>query len=80
MPVTVLFFNERAVGVTLPNFVILEITATEQGVRGDTSGNVTKPSTVETGATINVPLFINKGDFIRIDTRTHEYVERVNKK
>jgi elongation factor P len=80
LPVTVMFFNERAVGVTMPNFVILEVTGTEQGVRGDTSGNVNKPATVETGAEIGVPLFINKGDFIRIDTRTHEYVERVNKK
>jgi elongation factor P len=80
LPVTVMFFNERAVGVTMPNFVILEVTGTEQGVRGDTSGNVNKPATVETGAQIGVPLFINKGDFIRIDTRTHEYVERVNKK
>jgi elongation factor P len=79
MPVTVLFFNERAVDVTLPTFVFLEVTASEPGVRGDTSGNVTKPATVETGATVNVPLFIRIGDTIKIDTRTHEYVERVNK-
>lgn len=79
MPVTVLFFNERAVDVTLPTFVFLEVTASEPGVRGDTSGNVQKPATVETGATVNVPLFIRVGDTIKIDTRTHEYVERVNK-
>ena len=80
MPCTVLFFNERPVDVTLPTFVFLEITASEPGVRGDTSGNVTKQATVETGATIAVPLFINIGDTVKIDTRTIEYVERVNKK
>ena len=77
--VEVLFFNERPVDVTLPTFVFLEVTASEPGVRGDTSGNVTKPATVETGATIAVPLFINVGDMVKIDTRTVEYVERVNK-
>src|SRR5262245_1478514 len=58
LPCTVLFFNERPVDVTLPTFIILEVTASEPGVRGDTSGNVTKPATVETGAEIAVPLFI----------------------
>ena len=76
----VLFFNERPVDVQLPTFVYLEITASEPGVRGDTSGNVQKSATTETGATIQVPLFINVGDTVRIDTRTIEYVERVNKK
>jgi elongation factor P len=79
LPCTVLFFNERPVDVTLPTFVYLEVTASEPGVRGDTSGNVQKPATVETGATVSVPLFIRIGDTIKIDTRTHEYVERVNK-
>ncbi|HWO19919.1 MAG TPA: elongation factor P [Kofleriaceae bacterium] len=78
LPCTVLFFNERPVDVTLPTFVFLEVTASEPGVRGDTSGNVQKPATVETGATVSVPLFIRVGDKIKIDTRTHEYVERVN--
>jgi elongation factor P len=64
----------------LPTFVLLEVTASEPGVRGDTSGNVTKQATVETGATVAVPLFINIGDLLKIDTRTLEYVERVNKK
>jgi elongation factor P len=77
---TVLFFNERPVDVSLPTFVLLEVTASEPGVRGDTSGNVTKQATVETGATVAVPLFINIGDLLKIDTRTLEYVERVNKK
>jgi elongation factor P len=80
LPCTVLFFNERAVEVSLPTFVLLEVSASEPGVRGDTSGNVTKQATVETGATIAVPLFINIGDMVKIDTRTLEYVERVNKK
>ncbi|MCA9676583.1 MAG: elongation factor P [Kofleriaceae bacterium] len=75
----VLFFNERPVDVTMPTFVFLEVVATEPGVRGDTSGNVTKPATVQTGAEVAVPLFINIGDMLKIDTRTHEYVERVKK-
>ena len=79
LPCQVLFFNERPVDVSLPTFVYLEVTKSEPGVRGDTSGNVTKPATVETGAEIAVPLFIRVGDTIKIDTRTHEYVERVNK-
>jgi elongation factor P len=79
MPCTVLFFNERPVDISLPTFVLLEVTASEPGVRGDTSGNVTKPATVETGAEIAVPLFIRVGDMIKVDTRTHSYVERVNK-
>ena len=80
LPCTVLFFNERPVDVSMPTFVYLEVTHSEPGVRGDTSGNVTKQATVETGATIAVPLFINVGDTVKIDTRTVEYVERVNKK
>jgi elongation factor P len=79
LPCTVLFFNERPVDVQLPTFVLLEITASEPGVAGDTSGKVTKPATVETGAEVKVPLFIRVGDMIKVDTRTHEYVERVNK-
>ena len=80
LPCQVLFFNERPVDVQLPTFVYLEVTASEPGVRGDTSGNVTKSATVETGAEVAVPLFINVGDMIKIDTRTHSYVERINKK
>jgi elongation factor P len=79
LPCTVLFFNERPVDVQLPTFVLLEVTASEPGVRGDTSGNVQKPATVETGAMVMVPLFIRVGDLLKIDTRTHEYVERVAK-
>jgi elongation factor P len=76
--VQVLFFNERAVGVTLPNFVLLRVTETEQGAVGNTAaGNVTKPATLETGAVVAVPLFINVGDLLKIDTREKAYVERV---
>ena len=80
MACNVLFFNERPVDVTLPTFVVLEVKAAEPGVRGDTSGNVTKEATLETGAKVAVPLFINVGDMLKIDTRSHEYVERINKK
>lgn len=76
--ISVLFFNERAVGVTLPNFVLLRVTGTETGAVGNTAaGNVTKPAVVETGAIIQVPLFINEGDLLKIDTREKAYVERV---
>lgn len=74
---SVLFFNDRAVGVTLPNFVTVRVTSTEPGARGDSTGNVTKPAIVETGAEVQVPLFINEGDLLKVDTRTKGYVERV---
>lgn len=77
MMVKLLFFKGNVFGVEPPTFVELEVTETEPGVKGDTATNVTKPATVETGATIFVPLFVNQGDKIRIDTRTGEYMERV---
>lgn len=76
---TTVLFNERPVNVTLPNFVFLAVTAAEPGPRGDPTGNTQKSVTVETGATITVPLFIRVGDTIKIDTRTREYIERVTK-
>ncbi|MEE5992485.1 MAG: elongation factor P [Oscillospiraceae bacterium] len=72
----ILSYKGNVFGVEPPTFVELEITATEPGVKGDTATNATKPATVETGAEIRVPLFINEGDRIRIDTRTGEYMER----
>jgi elongation factor P len=69
--------TETIVAVELPNFLELTVESAEPGVRGDTANNVTKPATLETGATINVPLFVNPGDKIRIDTRTGQYVSRV---
>jgi elongation factor P len=74
----VLFYNERPVGLTLPSHVVMEITECEPGVKGDTATNVTKAATIQTGHTVQVPLFIKQGDKIKIDTRTGAYVERVN--
>lgn len=71
------FYKNEAFSVEAPNFVELQIVATEPGVRGNTASNVTKPATLETGAEIQVPMFVNEGDMIRIDTRTGEYMERI---
>lgn len=74
---TIRFYKGKAFEVLAPNFVELEVTHTEPGIKGDTSSGATKPATVETGVTLNVPLFVNLGDKIRIDTRTGEYMSRV---
>ena len=74
--VKVLSYKGSVFGVEPHNFVELEVTETEPGVRGDTATNVTKPATLETGAVIKVPIFINAGEIIRIDTRSGEYMER----
>ena len=71
------FYKGEAFSVEAPNFVELEVIETEPGVKGDTATNVTKPAKVETGAIFNVPIFINQGDKIRIDTRTGDYMSRV---
>ena len=71
------FFKGSAFSVEAPNFVELMITACEPGAKGNTTNNVLKPATVETGAIVPVPLFVNEGDTIRIDTRNGEYMERV---
>lgn len=76
MECKVLSYKGNVFGVEPPNFVVLEVTETEPGVKGDTATNVTKPATLETGAEVKVPIFINQGDSIRIDTRTGEYMER----
>jgi len=73
---TVRFFKGAAFSVEAPNFVELVVTHTEPGFKGDTASNTTKPATVETGLTINVPLFVEIGDTLRIDTRTGEYMSR----
>ena len=75
--VKVLFFNNRPIGIELPIFVSLKITQTAPGLRGDTATGATKPATLETGVEIQVPLFINEGDTVKIDTRSGDYVERV---
>ena len=73
---TVKFYKDNAFTVESPNFVDLEVVETEPGVKGDTATNVTKAATVETGAVIQVPIFINEGEKIQIDTRTGEYLGR----
>jgi elongation factor P len=75
--VDVLLFGEKAIGVTLPNFVNLRVTQTDPWAKGDTSGNDSKPATVETGYILRVPPFIEEGELITIDTRTGEYSTRV---
>lgn len=77
MTVKILSYKGNVFAVEPPNFVELSVTETEPGVKGNTATNVTKPATVETGAVITVPMFVNEGDTIRIDTRTGEYMERV---
>ncbi|QBG47274.1 elongation factor P [Verrucomicrobia bacterium S94] len=79
MEVEILFHNDRALDITLPNFVEMEIAETEPGARGDTATNVMKPAKLANGYEINVPIFINEGDMIRIDTRTGTYADRVAK-
>lgn len=73
----VTFFNNNPIGVELPIFVELVVKHTEPGLKGDTTSKATKPATLETGALIQVPLFINQNDIIKIDTRSKEYVSRV---
>lgn len=77
MEVDVLFFDGMAIDVTVPTFVQLEVTTADPWAKGDTSGNDTKPVTVETGYELQVPPFVVEGDKIQIDTRTGEYVTRI---
>ena len=77
MMVNVSFFQGRAIGLTLPNFVVLEVNETTPGEKGNTVTGASKPALLSTGYTVNVPLFVNERDKIRIDTRTGEYVERI---
>ena len=75
--VDVLFYKGNPTSVTLPNFIESQVTYCEPGVRGNTAQGATKPATLACGATINVPLFINDGEVLKVDTRTREYVSRV---
>ncbi len=77
MTVKILSYKGNVFAVEPPTFVEMKVIATEPGVKGNTATNVTKPATVESGAVITVPMFVNEGDAIRIDTRTGEYMERV---
>ena len=73
----VTLYNGTPLSVEMPNFVELEITETDPGLKGDTAQGGSKPATLETGAVVRVPLFVNQGDIIKVDTRTAEYVSRV---
>jgi len=79
MQLEILYHSEKEIPLTtdMPQHVVLEITHTEPGEKGNTATNATKPATVETGAEVKVPIFINEGDHIKVDTRTGAYLERV---
>jgi elongation factor P len=77
MEVDVLFWNGKPVNIELPSFVELAVTRCDPGLKGDTASGATKPATLETGAVVNVPLFVKEGDVLRVDTRTEAYVDRV---
>lgn len=77
MEVLVTSYRGELLGVELPNTVDLIVTQTDPGLRGDTATGGTKPATLEPGAVVNVPLFVNEGDLIRVDTRTNQYIQRV---
>lgn len=74
--VSVVIYKGNPVSLTLPSHIVVEISETEPGVKGDTANNVTKNATISTGAQIQVPLFVNIGDWVKVDTRTRSYVER----
>lgn len=78
LEVDVLFYNNRPVGVTLPSHIIIKIIEAEPGVKGDSANNPTKLATIETGYKLQVPLFVKEGERVKVDTRTGEYIERVN--
>jgi elongation factor P len=77
MPVEVVFYDGKAISVELPTSLVREISDTEPAVKGDTSGKVLKKAKIATGFEIDVPLFVQTGDKVEIDTRTHEYRKRV---
>ena len=72
----VLLYNDQPIDIEIPISLVLEVTHTEPGAKGDTVSNVTKPATLETGVTIQVPIFVNIGDRVKVDTRTREYLGR----
>jgi len=74
---SILFYNGKAIGISLPNSVELKVTKCDPGIRGDTVSGALKPATLETGYQVNVPLFINEGDILKIDTRDGKYLTRV---
>jgi elongation factor P len=79
LEVDVTLFNGVAIGIEMPSSVTLQVTSSEPGIKGDTASGATKPATLSTGATVNVPLFIKEGEWIKVDTSSGQYLERVNK-
>jgi elongation factor P len=74
--VSIIIYKGNPVSISLPPHIVVQVTETEPGVRGDTANNVTKPATISTGANVPVPLFVNAGEWIKVDTRTRSYLER----
>jgi len=79
LQVDILYYKSRPVSISLPNFIEAEIAFCEPGVKGNTATGASKPATLECGATVQVPLFVEQGEWVRVDTRTNEYVSRVKK-
>jgi len=79
LDVEVTLYNGNAIGIDLPPSVVLQIVESEPGIKGDTASGATKPAKLSTGAVVNVPLFIKEGEWVKVDTRTGDYLERVNK-
>ncbi len=80
MTVDVTLWNGQPIGINIPGSVVLQIVSSEPGIKGDTASGATKPATLSTGAVVQVPLFINEGEWIKVDTEGGKYMERVNKK
>jgi elongation factor P len=80
MSVDVTLFNGAPIGVSLPAHVVLQIVGSEPGVKGDTASGASKPATLSTGAVVNVPLFVQEGEWVKIDTTEGKYIERVNRR
>src|SRR3984885_2648480 len=79
LTINILFFNGKAIGLDLPNSVVLKIVETDPGMRGNTVSGGSKPAKLQTGAMVQIPLHLKEGDMIKVDTRTHEYIEKMNK-
>src|SRR5262245_45894236 len=79
LDVDITLYNGNPIGIEMPGSVVLQVTNSEPGVKGDTASGATKPATLSTGATVNVPLFIKEGEWIKVDTSSGQYLERVNK-
>jgi len=76
--VGLVFYNGKVIAITIPNFVELQITKCDPWIQGDRSSGGTKPATLETGVAVQVPLFVNEGDVVKVDTRSGEYIERIS--